>query len=45
MGQGQRSGKIETLKVMTQPVTTAVWAPNGQYVVLAAIKTGYINYF
>ncbi len=40
LGQGQKSGKIETLKVMTQPVTTAIWAPNGQYVVLAAIKTG-----
>jgi translation initiation factor 3 subunit B len=40
MGQGQRSGKIETLKVMPQPVTTAIWAPNGQYVVLAAMKTG-----
>jgi translation initiation factor 3 subunit B len=41
MGQGQKSGKIETLKVITQPVTTAVWAPNGQYVVLATIKTRY----
>jgi len=40
MGQGQKSGKIETLKVMTQPVTAAIWAPNGQYVVLAAMKTG-----
>ncbi|CAF4596775.1 unnamed protein product, partial [Rotaria magnacalcarata] len=40
MGQGQKSGKIETLKVMAQPVTTAIWAPNGQYVVLAAMKTG-----
>jgi len=40
MGQGQRSGKIETLKVMALAVTTAIWAPNGQYVVLAAMKTG-----
>ena len=45
MGQGQKSGKIETLKVMAQPVTTAIWAPNGQYVVLAAAKTRYIEYF
>lgn len=42
MGQGQKSGKIETLKVMAHPVTTAIWAPNGQYVVLAAMKTGYL---
>ena len=41
MGQGQKSGKIEALKAMAFPVTTAVWAPNGQYVVLAAIKTAY----
>ncbi len=41
MGQGQKSGKIETLKVLAQPVTTAIWAPNGQYVVLAAMKAGY----
>ena len=41
MGQGQKSGKIEALKVMSQPVTAAIWAPNGQYVVLAAMKTGY----
>ncbi|CAF4392770.1 unnamed protein product, partial [Adineta steineri] len=41
MGQGQKSGKIETLKVMPLAVTTAIWAPNGQYVVLAAMKTGY----
>ncbi|CAF2492557.1 unnamed protein product [Rotaria sp. Silwood2] len=40
MGQGQRSGKMEILKVITQAVTTAIWAPNGQYVVLAAMKTG-----
>jgi hypothetical protein len=26
-------------------VTTAFWAPNGQYVVLAAMKTGYDNHF
>lgn len=45
MGQGQKSGKIEALKVMAQPVTTAIWAPNGQYVVLAAAKTRYIEYF
>jgi hypothetical protein len=45
MGQGQKSGKIEILKSMAQPVTTAFWAPNGQYVVLAAMKTGYKNYF
>jgi hypothetical protein len=45
MGQGQKSGKIETLKVMPLPVTTAIWSPNGQYVVLAALKTGYDNYF
>lgn len=45
MGQGQRSGKIETLKVMTQPVTTAIWAPNGQYVVLAAMKSGFIEHY
>jgi len=40
MGQGQRSGKIEKLKSFTLAVTTAFWAPNGQYVVLAAMKTG-----
>jgi len=40
MGQGQKSGKIETLKVLPLPVTTAIWAPNGSYVVLAAMKTG-----
>ena len=40
MGQGQKSGKIEVMKVLSQPVTTAIWAPNGQYVVLAAMKTG-----
>ena len=45
MGQGQKSGKIETLKVMAQAVTTAFWAPNGQYVVLAAMKTRYDDYF
>jgi hypothetical protein len=45
MGQGQKSGKMETLKVMPLAVTTAVWAPNGQYVVLAAIKTAYDSYF
>jgi len=45
MGQGQKSGKIETLKIMPLPVTTAIWSPNGQYVVLAALKTGYDNYF
>jgi len=39
MGQGQKSGKIETLKVMAQQVSTAIWSPNGQYVVLAAMKT------
>ncbi len=39
MGQGQKSGKIETLKVMSLAVTTSIWAPNGQYVVLAAMKT------
>jgi hypothetical protein len=43
MGQGQKSGKIEALKVLTQPVTTAIWTPNGQYVVLAAMKTGYVQ--
>lgn len=43
MGQGQKSGKIETLKVMPQPVTNAIWAPNGQYVVLAAMKTGALS--
>ena len=42
MGQGQKSGKIEILKVMPQAVTQAIWAPHGQYVVLAAMKTGYI---
>lgn len=41
MGQGQKSGKIEALKAMSFPVTTAVWAPNGQYVVLAGFKTRY----
>jgi len=40
MGQGQKSGKIEALKVVNQPVTSAIWAPNGSYVVLAAMKTG-----
>lgn len=40
MGQGQKSGKIEPMKVVSQPVTAAIWAPNGQYVVLAAMKTG-----
>lgn len=40
MGQGQKSGKIELLKAVNQPVTTAFWSPNGQYVVLAAMKTG-----
>ncbi|CAF1412232.1 unnamed protein product, partial [Adineta ricciae] len=40
MGQGQRSGKIEALKVITQPITKAFWAPNGQYVVLAALRVG-----
>ncbi len=45
MGQGQKSGKMETLKVMPLAVTTAIWAPNGQYVVLAAIKTAYDSYF
>lgn len=40
MGQGQKSGKIELMKVISQPVTAAIWAPNGQYVVLAAMKTG-----
>jgi hypothetical protein len=45
MGQGQKSGKIETLKVMPLAVTTAIWSPNGQYVVLAALKAGYDNYF
>lgn len=43
MGQGQKSGKIEALKTMPLAVTTAVWAPNGQYVVLAALKTAYDN--
>jgi hypothetical protein len=41
MGQGQKSGKIEKLKVLPLAVTTAFWAPNGQYVVLAAMKAGY----
>lgn len=40
MGQGQKSGKIETLKVLSQPVNSAIWAPNGNYVVLAAMKMG-----
>jgi translation initiation factor 3 subunit B len=40
LNQGQKpTGKIEILKVMSQPVTSAIWAPNGQYVVLAAMKT------
>jgi hypothetical protein len=45
MGQGQKSGKIETLKVMSLAVTTSIWAPNGQYVVLAAMKTRYDDDF
>lgn len=40
LGQGQKSGKVEALKTLSLPVTTAVWAPTGQYVVLAAIKAG-----
>lgn len=40
MGQGQKSGKIEALKVIAQPITKAFWAPNGQYVVLAALRVG-----
>lgn len=40
MGQGHKSGKIEPLKVINQPVTSAIWSPNGQYVVLAAMKAG-----
>jgi hypothetical protein len=39
MGQGQKSGRIETIKTMPLAVTTAFWSPNGQYVVLAAMKT------
>ena len=26
-------------EVLAQPVTTAIWSPNGQYVLLAAMKT------
>ena len=44
MGQGQKSGKIEVLKIMAHPVTTAIWAPNGQHVVLASMKTAYDLY-
>ena len=40
LGQGQRSGKVEALKTFALPVTTAVWAPNGQYLVLAAMRAG-----
>jgi len=35
-----KGGKIETLKVINQQVTQAFWSPNGQFVVLAALKPG-----